>query len=228
METFIIVSEKKWNANLCDKLSIIFPHDKWIQISQKDSLTLNYLDKLKPSKIFFPHWSYKISNNIFENYECIVFHMTDLPFGRGGSPLQNLISRGYTKTKISALKIEEGFDTGDIYIKKDLYLYGTAEEIFIRANEIIENMIIEIIKYNILPKPQEGDAEIFKRRNADDSDITSIQTIEKLFDHIRMLDAEGYPKAYFINGKIKFEFSRASLKADGTIFSDVKISKIND
>ena len=30
---------------------------------------------------------------IHENYKCIIFHMTDLPFGRGGSPLQNLISR---------------------------------------------------------------------------------------------------------------------------------------
>jgi len=228
MATFFIASEKTWNAKLCEKLSIIFPHDKWIQISDKNSLTLAYIDEFKPSKIFFPHWSYKISKNIFENYECIVFHMTDLPFGRGGSPLQNLISRGYTKTKISALKVEEGLDTGNIYIKKDLYLYGTAEEIFIRANNLIENMIIEIIKYNIFPKPQEGDIVTFKRRNARDSDITSIQTIEKLFDYIRMLDAEGYPKAYIVNDNIKFEFSRASIKADGTIFADVKISKISN
>jgi len=35
-----------------------------------------------------------ILKEIFENYEIILFHMTDLPYGRGGSPLQNLIVRG--------------------------------------------------------------------------------------------------------------------------------------
>ncbi len=26
-------------------------------------------------------------------FECVCFHMTDVPYGRGGSPLQNLIIR---------------------------------------------------------------------------------------------------------------------------------------
>jgi len=50
--------------------------------------------------------------------------MTDLPFGRGGSPLQNLIVRGFTHTKLSALRVEKGLDTGDIYLKEDLEQYG--------------------------------------------------------------------------------------------------------
>jgi len=45
--------------------------------------------------------------------------MTDLPFGRGGSPLQNLIERGIKKTKISAIKVDGGIDTGDIFFKRD-------------------------------------------------------------------------------------------------------------
>ena len=44
--------------------------------------------------------------------------MTDLPFGRGGSPLQNLIVRGYKSTKLTAIKVQSGIDTGDIYLKK--------------------------------------------------------------------------------------------------------------
>ena len=38
--------------------------------------------------------------------------MTDLPFGRGGTPLQNLIVKGFDKTKISALKVTKGIDAG--------------------------------------------------------------------------------------------------------------------
>ena len=44
-------------------------------------------------------------SEIIRNYECICFHETDLPFGRGGSPIQNLIVRGFKTTKISAIKM---------------------------------------------------------------------------------------------------------------------------
>ncbi len=81
--------------------------------------------------------------------------MTDLPFGRGGSPLQNLIERGIENTKISAIKVDDGIDTGDIYFKESLNLNGTADEIFIRASQIIFNkMIPKIINEKILPKKQ--------------------------------------------------------------------------
>lgn len=80
-----------------------------------------------------------------------MFHMTDLPYGRGGSPLQNLIVRGHKEIMISALRVEKGLDAGDIYMKKPLSLEGTAEEIFIRANDIIEDMIEELILKNTPP-----------------------------------------------------------------------------
>ena len=53
--------------------------------------------------------------------------MTDLPFGRGGSPLENLILRGHTSTVISAIKCAPELDSGDIYLQKPLSLYGSAE-----------------------------------------------------------------------------------------------------
>lgn len=83
--------------------------------------------------------------------------MTDLPYGRGGSPLQNLIVRGLTATKLSALRVEVGLDTGPVYLKMDLSLSGTAEEIFVRVNKLVGKMIVEIIQNNLQPVPQEGD-----------------------------------------------------------------------
>ncbi|MFW5887041.1 MAG: formyltransferase family protein, partial [Bacteroidota bacterium] len=114
-------------------------------INEKEELTIDTLKKAQPKFIFFPHWSYIIPSEIFENFNCIVFHMTDLPFGRGGSPLQNLISRGIHETKISAIKVVKELDAGPVYLKKDLSLYGTAEEIYLRAGDIIIRMIEEII-----------------------------------------------------------------------------------
>ncbi len=223
MKTYIILSEKPWNKNLVTNLQD--DNLKWVLINNKKDFTYENLNELNPQKIFIPHWSYYIPEKIYTNFECIVFHETDLPFGRGGSPIQNLIERGITQTKISAIRVNKEIDGGDIYLKKDLFLYGAAEEIFIRANKIIEEMISEILQKNIKPEPQIGQPTIFKRRNPDQSNISSLSEIEKVYDYIRMLDAEGYPKAFIENDYFRFEFSRASLKSNQTIFADVRIIK---
>ena len=149
--------------------------------------------------------------------------MTDLPFGRGGSPLQNLISRGIYSTKISAFKVDQGIDTGDIYLKEELELTGTASDIFERANHIIENMIISILQEKIEPVPQKGKVTVFKRRRPHQSNIFELETLQQIYDHIRMLDADGYPKAYIENNLMKFEFMDASFNAKNEVIATVKI-----
>jgi len=221
---YVILSEKEWNKNLSDRLV----HDNknsWLNIRGKEDFNIESLEDIKPDKIFIPHWSYIIPNQIFEKYECIVFHMTDLPFGRGGSPLQNLIERGIYKTKISALRVIEKLDAGDIYLKKDLELYGSAEEIFLRANDVIFEMINEIVGKDLKPYPQKGKSVTFKRRKKEHSSINELNDIVKIYDYIRMLDAEGYPKAYLDFNDIRIEFSRAQLKANKSVIADVRIFK---
>ena len=226
MKTHIILSQKSWNKDLKTFLEKKHPEFQWILISKKEDFTFEELNKIKPEFIFIPHWSYIIPEEIFSKHNCIVFHMTDLPFGRGGSPLQNLISKGFTKTKISAIKVVKEIDAGPIYLKKDLDLYGTAEEIFIRANNIINEMISEIVDTDMTPMNQEGEVHFFKRRKPEMSAIHDIKEIHSLYDHIRMLDAEGYPKAFIEYESFRFEFSRATIKASGEIIADVIIKKI--
>lgn len=225
MKTYIILSQKTWNNNLVERLQQQFPEHKFIHIATREDFTQEHLQELSPDKVFIPHWSYIIPENIWGNFECIVFHMTDLPFGRGGSPLQNLIVRGHKETKISALRVEKGLDTGDIYMKKPLPLYGSAEEIFTRASGIIETMIEEIIQINPKPQKQIGEPVEFKRRKAADSDISGLNDLDSIYDYIRMLDAEGYPNACLTIGEVKYEFSRVQQKADGSLVADVRISK---
>lgn len=225
MDCFIILSEKKWNENLLFNLKNKFSKDNWIHISKKEDFTYENLLSINPSKIFIPHWSYIIPNEIYNHFDCVVFHMTDLPYGRGGSPLQNLIILGKEKTKISALKVVKELDAGPIYLKKDLSLHGTAEEIFIRASSIIELMIPEIIDMEIEPKEQKGDVVHFKRRKPNDSNLIDIKEVKDIYNHIRMLDADGYPKAFIENEYFKFEFSNASLKKGEEIKAEIKIIK---
>lgn len=85
-------------------------------IDTPDQLDPTRLNASGVSTLFFPHWSYKIPAPIYEAFECIIFHMTDLPYGRGGSPLQNLIVRGHQDTVITALRCVEAFDAGPVYL----------------------------------------------------------------------------------------------------------------
>ncbi len=226
MSKYIILSHKKWNNNLPMKMEALFENDQWIHINKKEDFNIDNLKNINPDMIFIPHWSYIIPKEIYENYKCIVFHMTDLPFGRGGSPLQNLIARGYSNTKISAINVVKEIDGGEVYLKRELNLNGTAEEIFLRANRVISDMITEIINNDIIPVTQKGEPVPFKRRTPLMSKIDDeIKSIEGLYDHIRMLDAEGYPHAYIENDNFRFEFTRASIKADEIIITDVRITK---
>ena len=213
MENILIVSEKSWNKELVSYLQSTMPQYAFYLISQKEDFTVERIGSISPVKIFIPHWSYIIPSAIFERYECIVFHMTDLPYGRGGSPLQNLIVRGLTATKLSALRVEVGLDTGPVYL------------IFVRVNKLVGKMIVEIIQNNLQPVPQEGDPVVFKRRKPEQSDMSGLEKLEEIFDYIRMLDADGYPHAYIEKGEFRYEFTRASIKADGSIVADVKITK---
>ena len=222
---YVIVSEKSWNRQLANKLSKTFPQHTWTLIDKRADFTEEHLAALNPAMVFIPHWSYIIPASIYERFECVVFHMTDLPYDRGGSPLQNLIVRGHKDTKISALRVIGGLDAGDIYLKKDLSLSGTAGEIYLRANNVIEEMIVEIVEKQLRPVPQQGEVVEFKRRKKEESNMGELTTMEQVYDYIRMLDAEGYPHAFIENEHFVFEFTEASVDEDETITAKVKIRR---
>lgn len=219
----VIATIKSWNIEKAKKLISGNPQLKIQLITNKEDLTFENIRKFKPKYIFFPHWSWIIPRDIYENFECVVFHMTDLPFGRGGSPLQNLIVRGVMETKISAIRVVKDIDAGDVYLKSDLGLEGTATEIFVRGSEVVfGEMIPKILSESIEPKPQQGEPVIFKRRTPDQSDISGLGDISKVYDHIRMLDAEGYPQAFVETDGLKIEFSGAC-KKEGFILAQARI-----
>lgn len=195
----IIITKKIWNKNN-------FKNFKYKQYIFK-KLLKKTLKKIKPNIIFFIHWSKLISSEIYNNYNCIQFHCSDLPKFRGGSPVQNQIINGITKTKLSAFKVEKGIDSGPIYLKKKLSLLGNANNIYERMEKLALKMIEEIVKKNIYPKKQFGKTSYFKRRTIDESILpNNFKKTKKIYDFIRMLDATGYPKAKINIGKFVCEF----------------------
>lgn len=223
----LIATIREWNIHNANIFKGRYAEWNVKLIFNKDDLTIEEVRRFKPDFIMFPHWSYYIPKDIYENYKCIVFHPSELPYGRGGSPVQNLIKMGIEKTYISAISVVADMDAGDIYLKRELSLLGRGEEIFIRMSKIVFfDMIPAIIENNIIPIPQSGEIVEFKRRKPDQSVLPVQGELGALFDHIRMLDADGYPKAFIEYGDFRLEFTRASLNIDG-INADVKIVKKN-
>ncbi len=211
--TNVIVSAKPWHADMARHLTDSCG-GTWIHITDKSGFTPQALAAINPSYVFIPHWSHLIDKEIYDNYRCVIFHMTDLPYGRGGSPLQNLIARDHTHTKISAIECSDGIDTGNIYLKSPLQLDGTAREIFERAAIVIEGMIYNIVTHNPTPQPQEGDVIRFKRRHKKQSNIAEAEDLRDLYNLIRMLDCEGYPRAYLSTDKWHIEFGETTVEGD--------------
>lgn len=211
MTAYVIATIKPWNLEAFRRRTPDLP-GRWHLIGRPEDLTAERIGASAPRYIFFPHWSWRIPDDVLESAECVVFHMTDLPYGRGGSPLQNLIENGHETTVISALRAGPELDAGPIYGKRPLDLSGSAHDIFVRAADIIFDMIADIAVAEPTPAPQTGEVTIFRRRTPDQSRLPADATAERLFDHIRMLDAPTYPRAFLDRGAFRLEFSGASLK----------------
>lgn len=213
----VIATIKSWNIERARALQEKYAGVHEIVVyTKKEEFTVEAVKAFEPDYILMPHWSYILSDEITQNWNCVVFHMTDLPYGRGGSPLQNLIVRGHKETKISAIKVTAKLDGGPVYMKKPLTLEGSAQEIFIRCSDVIfGEMIPRFLEEQLEPVEQTGEPVIFKRRTEKDGEITCDMELEKVYDYIRMLDAEGYPRAFIEFGEYRLCFENASLSENG-------------
>lgn len=168
--------------------------------------------------VVFPHWSHHIEKEIYETVPCIGFHLGDLPQGRGGTPLQNLLVRGIYKTSLCAFKITEEMDAGPVYLREPVDLSeGSAEAIYHDLARRALRMAQRILTEHIEPQPQVGRPTVWRRRTLEESRIPAGLAGPALYDFIRMLDAPGYPRAFVeVEGR-RLLFSGARLTPTGVL-----------
>lgn len=221
---YVVAGGKPWNRRVFDEVIAHYPGE-WHFVGREEELTPEWLETMNPRYIFFLHWSHKVPVEIVERYECVCFHMSDVPYGRGGSPLQNLIALGHRHTVMTALRMVEDLDAGPVYMKRELCLEGGAEEVYIRATRLSAEMIRTLIETRPAPRPQASEVTVFRRRKPSESLIPAMGSLTELHDFLRMLDAEGYPRAFLEHEGFRYEFTRAVLY-DGRIAADVTIRPI--
>jgi methionyl-tRNA formyltransferase len=220
-ERYLVAGCRPWARRAFNDVIRRFP-GRWTYVEHREKLSPRHVGRIDPSYIFFLHWSWRVPEELLNRYTCIGFHMTDLPYGRGGTPLQNLILRGHRTTKLTAFRMTEDWDAGAVYLKEKLRLHGSANDVYLRSARLAARMIRRITRSHPSPRPQVGRIVRFRRRRPDESAIPKLHSFRKLYDWIRMLDAEGYPRAFLDHQGFRYEFRNAKLtpfglKADVTI-----------
>jgi len=175
-------------------------------IDTKSQLTVGHLEKLNPDYVFFPHWNWIVPSEIHSQFQCVVFHTAPLPFGRGGSPIQNLILRGFKSSPVCAIQMSDELDAGPIFCQKIISLKGSLTTIFERLNQAVNKLMVEIVSSDPAPVAQSGTATVFKRIPKAQNQLPDQGELETLYDRIRMLDHKSYPSAYIKHGEFTLEF----------------------
>ena len=70
MRNYVLVSSKEWHNDLFKALSKR-KGEKWSFIRSKGDFNTENLVSLSPSKVFIPHWSHIIPEDVFNQFECI-------------------------------------------------------------------------------------------------------------------------------------------------------------
>ena len=222
MENCLICCSKNWYSKKTIEKKI--SNYKFFLIKNKKQLNIKFLKSINPKFIFFPHWNWKVPKDIFLKYNCILFHTSDLPKGRGGSPIQNLIIDNKKTSPVCAIQMIEEIDAGPEYGRKNISLDGNITEIFNRIQLAVDHLICIILKKKKKALPQKGKITYYKRREKSDSQIMPDENIIKIYNKIRCVDGLDYQKSFIDYGINRLEFSNAK-KYKTHIKSEVTITK---
>ncbi len=147
----------------------------------------------------------KIFKSLDLNKHNLVIHESDLPNGRGMSPLTWQILEGKNRITITLLEASNGIDEGDIYEQSVLDFNGTElnQDLKHKQGEATINLVLNFIKNfpNNKGRRQSGISTYYKRRTNKDSELDIKKSIEEQFNLLRVCDNERYPAFFFYRDK---------------------------
>jgi len=147
----------------------------------------------------------KIFKNLTLNKYNLVVHESDLPKGRGWSPVTWQVLEGKNRIPVTLFEATEKVDDGNIYSQDFINLNGTEllSQIKHQQGLITQSLIINFVKSlpDVKGKPQSGIGTYYPRRRPKDSELDVHKSLYEQFDLLRVCDNDRYP-AFF---KVKNE-----------------------
>ena len=137
----------------------------------------------------------------------LVVHESDLPKGKGWSPLTYQILEGKNQIPITLFEADESFDGGKIYLKDLIKLNGSelVDELRKKQAKKTFDLINKFLKENknLIGEAQSGKESIYRRRRLCDNKLDVNKSIIDNFNILRVSDNNRYP-AYFILNDQKY------------------------
>ena len=137
---------------------------------------------------------------------CLVVHESDLPQGKGWSPLTWQILEGKHRVPVTLLEADEKVDSGAIYAQRYLTFKGDELIDELRAAvgtatlELCDQFVREYPQIKETARAQVGKPTFYSRRKPDDSRLDVGSTIESQFDLFRVVDSQRYPAFFDMRG----------------------------
>jgi methionyl-tRNA formyltransferase len=135
-------------------------------------------------------------------YGCINIHPSRLPRWRGAAPIQHTILSGDKETSVCVMQMDEGMDTGDILLQKDLEVPTemTAKDLHdktaIIGGEMITQVLDQINNGSANPVAQSTEGVLYAAKITRDSErINWHKNAEEIFNQIRTFSPR--PGAFF-------------------------------
>ncbi len=148
-------------------------------------------------------WSWYIPAEITDNNVFIGMHPSDLPRFAGGSPIQNQILAGVTKTNATLFRLNAKFDAGKILDKEPISLEGHLTEVLDSITTATVTMVLRFLdrypNFTEIDQAEHGEGFTVRRRKPEQSQLTrellGSMTCQQLWDFIRCRESP-YPNAF--------------------------------
>ena len=136
----------------------------------------------------------------------LVVHESDLPAGKGWSPLSWQILEGKNRIPITLIEAADEVDSGLIYAQRWVDFEG--HELVDELREGQARATKEICQWFVDRYPeslseareQQGRESFYARRRPKDSQLDPNKTIAEQFNILRVVDSERYPAFFDLNG----------------------------
>jgi methionyl-tRNA formyltransferase len=177
----------------------------------KDESLYSKLSALNPEFIIVVAYGRILPLEILKipKYGCINVHASLLPKYRGAAPIQWAVLNGDKVTGVTTMLMDEGLDTGDMLVKKELSVEDTdtTASLFEKLSLLGAEALIETINGMragiIRPVAQSGEATYAPPLKKQDGRIDWQRTTDELFNFVRGMYPWPGAFCYLNNERIK-------------------------
>ena len=166
----------------------------------KDATLLHKAVDVKQGDILALLSCERIFKNLYLNQYNLVVHASELPKGKGMSPLTWQILEGRNSIPVTLFEASQNFDDGPIYAQDQIYYEGheLISELRTKLGDKINDLVLKFIENhpNNIAKTQIGESTFYDKRQPKDSELNIDKSIAEQFNLLRVVDNERYP-AFF-------------------------------